>query len=336
MGDPWSGNWLWLWRMDAMGRDAKTLAKEAKGLGITGVIVKAHDGPIGGRWMEQFRALAGPLRDAALKVAAWGYLYGKDPVGEAVRAAEVLEAGAEFYVADAEVEFEKPGMGEVAAWFFFHLYQNAPGSAPVGFTSFAITNLHSRFPWSTFGNHCRFAMPQVYWREMGFDPAVCWSRSWSSYVGLGRPVVPVLQAFGGVDPEGMLEVAELAKRYGCPGVSWWSWQHATTGQLEAIKKAGRLFGVGKDYAGRWSEKAIDRAKELGLMSDYADGTFRPTQALTREEAAALAVKMWDRAMEQVSGCLNQVAKKVQEIAGALGGVAGVEDGAEDAGVEAGS
>ena len=44
MSDPWSGNWLWLWRMDAMGKDAKTLAKEAKGLGVTGVIVKAHDG----------------------------------------------------------------------------------------------------------------------------------------------------------------------------------------------------------------------------------------------------------------------------------------------------
>ncbi|MGB9887905.1 MAG: S-layer homology domain-containing protein [Moorellales bacterium] len=338
MSDPWSGNWLWLWRMDAVGADPNDLAAEAKKLGVTGVIVKAHDGSIGGSWMKQLRELAGPLRDAGLEVAAWGYLYGLYPEIEAATAAKAIKSGASFYVADAEAEFERPGMDEAAALFFFHLYQEVP-EAVVGFTSFAVTNLHPKFPWSTFANHCRFAMPQVYWREIGWKPDVCWSRSYASYVGLVRPIVPVLQAFGGVDPNEMLEVAELAKRYGCPGVSWWSWQHAGSSQLNAVKEAGRLFGVGKDYAGRWSEKAIERAKQLGIMSDYADGTFRPTQALTREEAAALTVKLWNEIMEQVSGCLSQVAKRMQEIAGALGGVAGVEGEAAEAdgggGVEAG-
>jgi len=311
--NPWEGSWLWLWQMDALGKEPDALAADARGLGITGVVIKAHDGPIGGRWMDQLKVLTNPLRDAGLEVAAWGYLYGKDPAGEAARAAEALRAGASFYVADAESEFEKGRMDEVAARFFSHLYRQVP-EAVVGFTSFALTNLHPKFPWVAFASHCQFSMPQVYWNEIGWKADICWSRSYASYVGLGRPIVPVLQAFGGVDPRDMLEVADLTKRYGCPGVSWWSWQHATPGQLEAIKRAGRLFGVGKDYIGRWSEKTIERAKELGVMSDYEDGTFRPTQGLTREEAAALSVKLWDAVNRQIASYMKELARRVDDLA----------------------
>ncbi len=323
VGNPWDGNWLWLWQGEAIGLGkgdgeefARRMSEVADGR-VTGIIVKAHDGAVGGRWMGQLRAMVPACTAAGLRVAAWGYLYGRDPAAEAARAVEALRAGAGFYVADAEAEFEKPGMGEAAAKFFFHLLDEVP-DAVLGFTSFAVTNLHPRFPWTTFANHCQFAMPQVYWREIGWTVGTAWSRSWSSYVGLGRPVVPVGQAFGGVSREEMLSLAELAKRYGCTGISWWSWQHAGPEQLGAIKEAGRLFKVGKDYAGRWSEKAIERVKELGVMAGYEDGTFRPTQALTREEAAALAAKLWDAVMGEVSGCLGELAGRVGELARRLG------------------
>lgn len=38
-------------------------------------------------------------------------------------------------------------------------------------------------------------------------------------------------------------------------------------------------------AGRWSEGAIAAVSQLGLMTGYEDGTFRPSQAVTREELA---------------------------------------------------
>ena len=34
---------------------------------------------------------------------------------------------------------------------------------------------------------------------------------------------------------------------------------------------------------RWSAKSIERLNKLGLIGGYPDGTFKPTQALTREE-----------------------------------------------------
>jgi predicted DNA-binding antitoxin AbrB/MazE fold protein len=307
---------MWLWQLSALGDRFQDLVARAREARITGVIVKAHDGFVGGKWFDQLRAVISAFEGTDVKVAAWGYVYGRDPAGEAARAVEALRAGASFYVVDAESEFERKGMDEVAAQFFFRLLQEIP-DAVLGFTSFAVTNLHPAFPWTTFANHCQFAMPQVYWKEIGWTVGVAWSKAWASYVGLGRPIVPVLQAYGGVSPHDMLAAAELAKRYGCTGVSWWSWQHAGRDQLEAIKEAGRLFGVGKDYAGRWSEKAIERAKELGIMSDYEDGTFRPTQPLTREEAAAVVVKMWDAIAKQTAANLREMARRIDDLAGRL-------------------
>lgn len=43
--------------------------------------------------------------------------------------------------------------------------------------------------------------------------------------------------------------------------------------------------------GRWSAESIERLNKLGLMNGYKDNTFRPTQALTREEFAYVLDKV---------------------------------------------
>lgn len=43
-----------------------------------------------------------------------------------------------------------------------------------------------------------------------------------------------------------------------------------------------------DYSDRWSAAAIRRCIERGIMSGYPDGSFKPTQMITREEAATVA------------------------------------------------
>lgn len=42
-----------------------------------------------------------------------------------------------------------------------------------------------------------------------------------------------------------------------------------------------------DITGRWSEEDIRWCLEHGLLKGYPDGSFRPTQAVTREELAAV-------------------------------------------------
>ena len=57
----------------------------------------------------------------------------------------------------------------------------------------------------------------------------------------------------------------------------------------------RLLGAGEltraglfsDTAGCWAEGYINRAAQLGLVSGYSDGSFRPYNYITRAEAAKL-------------------------------------------------
>lgn len=47
----------------------------------------------------------------------------------------------------------------------------------------------------------------------------------------------------------------------------------------------------KDIKGRWSEKEINEALKDGVFSGYPDGTFKPEEPLTREQAAVLYVRI---------------------------------------------
>ncbi len=46
-----------------------------------------------------------------------------------------------------------------------------------------------------------------------------------------------------------------------------------------------------DFTGRWSEGAIRWCMEKGLLTGYPDGSFRPAQAVTREELAAVLQRL---------------------------------------------
>lgn len=46
-----------------------------------------------------------------------------------------------------------------------------------------------------------------------------------------------------------------------------------------------------DTKGRWSEKAIEKCIRAGLINGYEDGTFRPTDFVTREQLATILYKL---------------------------------------------
>ena len=54
-----------------------------------------------------------------------------------------------------------------------------------------------------------------------------------------------------------------------------------------------------DTKGRWSEKDIDRARELGLMLGVSDTEFGPTGTISREQLAVVVVRLYDKLKEEV-------------------------------------
>lgn len=74
-----------------------------------------------------------------------------------------------------------------------------------------------------------------------------------------------------------------------------------TSDLEAVQhitlqRSIQVFtDVPKDHP---HKEGVERAAELGLVSGYPDGTFRPDNELTRGQAATIAVRQYDRILAE--------------------------------------
>ncbi|WP_068554343.1 S-layer homology domain-containing protein [Thermotalea metallivorans] len=62
--------------------------------------------------------------------------------------------------------------------------------------------------------------------------------------------------------------------------------------MKEVLAMGKVFKDVED--GRWSAKYIEAAKNLDLISGNTDGTFHPTSPLTREQAAVLMVRLYEK------------------------------------------
>lgn|GEM_PF-466332 len=71
--------------------------------------------------------------------------------------------------------------------------------------------------------------------------------------------------------------------------------------VKLAQPSGVPGGGFKDTAGSWAEAAIKQAQGAGWIDGYADGTFRPGQALTRSEAVALLNRALGREPAQAGG-----------------------------------
>lgn len=65
-----------------------------------------------------------------------------------------------------------------------------------------------------------------------------------------------------------------------------------------------------DVAGHWAKQYIDRAAELGWITGYGDGSFRPNQNITRAEAATMINRVLNRAPQSASDLLSNMTKWV--------------------------
>jgi hypothetical protein len=183
-------------------------------------------------------ALFDALHQAGRPRIGWHYIYGRNPIAEADRAAERIKTlGLDGYVLDPEVEYKKSGA--VAARQFMRRLRQLCPNTPLALCTYRFVSQHRDFPWMGFLNEMDISqgdahMPQVYW--MGaYQPTAGAQQVAQSCAELraleALPVVPVGAAWGqrvGVkwwEPtaEQMHRFAVEAVGQGCKGVSWWSW-----------------------------------------------------------------------------------------------------------------
>ncbi|WP_259312621.1 peptidoglycan-binding domain-containing protein [Capillimicrobium parvum] len=231
--DPFAGNGMWIWQVPrAAGGDPAGIAERARAANIDTLFIKAAHGPA--PWSQFSPELVAALKAEGLNVCGYQRLLGTSPTAEAAAAATAVTAGADCFVIDAEVELE--GKYRQARTYMKSLRKRIGPDFPVGFTSFPYVSLHPLEPYSVFLGEggATVNLPQIYWKAIGHSPSVAFARTVADNSVYGKPLAPIGQLYEGPRRSDVLSFRRLGLAYDVTGVSWWSWDSASTSGWAAL------------------------------------------------------------------------------------------------------
>jgi hypothetical protein len=236
-GTAFAGQGMWIWYLsDSDGGSVAAIAAQAKAAGVGTLFVKSSDGSTN-YWSQFSKKLVEELHAQGLKVCAWQYVYGTDPVGEAELGAKAVAEGADCLVIDAEAQYE--GLYGAAQTYIDTLRAKIGATYPLGLASFPYVSYHPSFPYSVFlgPGGAQFDVPQMYWHDIGTSVAGVFVNTYEQNLVYGRPIVPLGQTYGGVSGSEIVAFRSLASAYGGAGDSFWDWQETTAAGWTSLAQA---------------------------------------------------------------------------------------------------
>jgi len=243
---PWAGNHLWLFP----GVPLEKAIEDALEFGFDGVLIKTHDGnPADDAGHVYYGLLEKALRireqqSLDLIIAAWGYLYGpkygnRQVDIEAQAVIDSIQQGPDWYVVDAEMEWEQPNAAEAVKRLMETVRERYP-DYPIGYCPFWNTRWHPRYPYEQFSRYCDVVLPQVYYvlarRQTPERIQAMWRITREDFEPLGLPIAPVGQTHGAT----VEQIRAFQQAVGDLPRSWWLWDGSTREQLAA---AGRSLDM---------------------------------------------------------------------------------------------
>ena len=228
------GQGMWIWYLsDSDGGNLASIVAQAHAAGVSAVFVKSSDGSTN-YWSQFSPELVAQLHANGLKVCAWQYVYGTNPVGEAELGARAVADGADCLVIDAEAQYE--GHYAAAQTYITDLRAKTGASYPLGLASFPYVWDHPTFPYSVFlgPNGAQFNTPQMYWKDIGNSVDTVYANTYIANRVYGRPIMPLGQTFEGPSSSDLVRFREEAVDYGATGLSWWDWQETKASGWTAL------------------------------------------------------------------------------------------------------
>ncbi len=303
MANVYDGKYLWIWELDhTLGGDLQKIAALGHSLGITGWVIKAHDGAT--VW-PQFAQAFGTLKSAGFDVAAWGYVYGTDPSGEAKAAQSAMQVGASWYVFDAEDSYAGK---TIQAEQFGTLLKQQAGHVVIGYSSYAFPNEHALVPYKQFSAFCDVVLPQIYWADFAMNVDTAVTTSFSQLKPFGLPIAPIGQAYGAATAPDIESFALKAEQLGASSISFWDAQSASSSQLRAISLAKSPVLISQHSGlepsdvvkGDWFYGAVMDLLDKKIITAYPDGKFLPNDPITRAQAADWLHRLRINVLQSVS------------------------------------
>jgi hypothetical protein len=136
--------------------------------------------------------------------------------------------GADCLIIDAETRYE--GRYAAAQRYVRALRAAIGPSYPVGLTSFPYVDYHPTFPYSVFlaPGAAQANLPQVYWKAIGGSVDAVSARTVAHNRIYGAPMAPIGQAYDAAPTTDLTRFRAVWAGYGAGGISWWSWQAASS------------------------------------------------------------------------------------------------------------
>ena len=227
------GSGMWIWYLSkSEGGDPAAIAAQAGAHGVRTVFVKSADGA--NVWSQFSATAVAALKATGLRVCGWQFVYGRDPIGEALAAAAAKDAGADCFVIDAESAYQ--GRYAQAQRYVAKLRELVGPDYPIGLTSFPYVDYHPGLPYSVFmaPGAATFNLPQVYWKTIGdtVDESLAHTYEWN--LPYETAIFPLGQTYDGPKAADVRRFNQLSTAYGARGVSWWVWQFASDSDWNAL------------------------------------------------------------------------------------------------------
>ena len=233
--EPVRGVGMWIWYVNRSERTLQGIIDRARANGVRTVHIKSGDGT---SYWSQFDRAVGPLKAAGLRVCAWQYVRGRKPVAEAAVAARAVRAGADCFLVDAEIEFERLPQRYLRATRYMRALRARVGTAyPIGLTTFPYVDVHGPFPYTAFLNGpdgAQFTMPQVYWKAFRVSPAAAVERTMRWNRIYGKPIALLGSTYMRESASSIRQFRCASQGAGVGGESWWEWRNTRSGQWPAL------------------------------------------------------------------------------------------------------
>lgn len=238
---PW-GKGLWIRDLDkCLEGNIDAIIQKCKEYNISYLLIKNGDGTK--LWTQLTKEIVTALQNAQIKVFAWTYVSGTDPLAEAAVAVNCLDLGVDGFVFDAEGEYEHLENNAQTAQTMLEAVRAKHPDKFLAYTTFALIDWHEKFPYTTFGKYCDAVMPQIYHGTWGsnlqeailntYHNFIKWQDNWekSGHADSVKPVIPIGQGYDDfkaktpyvVLPADLDAFVKIVKGY--KSVSFWSFQH---------------------------------------------------------------------------------------------------------------
>ncbi|HVW35425.1 MAG TPA: hypothetical protein VHL53_23035 [Acidimicrobiia bacterium] len=245
------GKGMWLhYLRQAAGGDPAAIVAQAKATGLTHLYLRLGSSKDGFYAQGDLDRLLPVAHAAHLAVVGWDFPYLFDAEADAVRAKAEIDyttpTGQRIDAFSADIETRTEGVNisvPVADTYSRRLRELAGPGYPL-IATVPRPRYNRGYPYAEIVRQFDAVVPMVYW--LARDPAAEVDQAVTDLAGLGKPIMPVGQAYDaaseggppGPPPREQLDrFIQTAESRGVSGFSFWVWHTATPDQWAAIKDA---------------------------------------------------------------------------------------------------